>query len=53
MLLADHGVRGAIEHDPGLRAGVNVAAGRVTHPAVAEATNFSYVPLEEAEWQPQ
>ncbi len=53
LLLADHGVRGAIEHDPGLRAGVNVAAGRVTHPAVAEATGFSYVPLEEAEWQPQ
>jgi alanine dehydrogenase len=53
LLLADHGVRGAIDHDPGLRAGVNVAAGRVTHPAVAEATGFSYVPLEEAEWQPQ
>jgi alanine dehydrogenase len=53
LLLADHGVLGAIEHDPGLRAGVNVAGGRVTHPAVAEATGFSYVPLEEAEWQPQ
>ena len=34
--LADHGVKGAIARDPGLRPGVNVAAGKVTHPAVAE-----------------
>jgi alanine dehydrogenase len=52
LSLADDGVRGAIEHEPGLRAGVNVAGGRVTHPAVAEATGFSYIPLEETEWQP-
>ncbi len=46
--LADHGVAGAIERDPGLRPGVNVAAGAVTHPAVAEATGEEYVPVEEA-----
>src|SRR4051794_5851430 len=50
LALADDGLRGAIESDPGLRPGVNVAAGRVTHPAVADATGFSYSPLEEAEW---
>jgi alanine dehydrogenase len=46
--LADNGVGGAIERLPGLRPGVNVAAGRVTHPAVAEAVGEDYVPVEEA-----
>ncbi len=36
IALADHGVGEAIRRDPGLRPGVNVAAGKVTHPAVAE-----------------
>ena len=36
VALADHGVEEAIRRDPGLRPGVNVAAGQVTHPAVAE-----------------
>ena len=36
IALADHGVAEAIGRDPGLRPGVNVAAGKVTHPAVAE-----------------
>jgi hypothetical protein len=31
-----------------LKLGVNVAAGRVTHPAVAEAVGMDYVPPEEA-----
>src|SRR3954447_22182634 len=35
LAIAELGVRGAIERDPGLRGGVNVAAGKVTHAAVA------------------
>jgi alanine dehydrogenase len=46
--LADHGVREAIFRDPGLRTGVNVAAGRVTHPAVAEGVGMEFTPVEEA-----
>jgi alanine dehydrogenase len=46
--LADRGVLGAISHDPGLRMGVNVAAGRVTHPAVAEGVGVEFTPVEEA-----
>jgi alanine dehydrogenase len=46
--LADRGVAAAIRRDPGLRSGVNVAAGEVTHPAVAEGVGMSYVPVEEA-----
>ena len=48
LSLADRGVAGAIAHDPGLRPGVNVAAGGVTHRAVAEGVGAEYVPLEEA-----
>jgi alanine dehydrogenase len=48
IALADHGVAGAIRRDPGLRLGVNVAAGKVTHPAVAEGVGADYVPVEEA-----
>jgi alanine dehydrogenase len=36
----------AIRRDPGLRPGVNVAAGSVTHPAVAEGVGFDYVAVE-------
>jgi alanine dehydrogenase len=46
--LADHGVAGAIARDPGLRLGVNVARGRVTHPAVAEGVGLPFTPAEEA-----
>jgi alanine dehydrogenase len=46
--LADHGVAGAIRRDPGLRLGVNVAGGEVTHPAVAEGVGVDGVPVEEA-----
>jgi alanine dehydrogenase len=35
--LADGGINGALERSPGLRKGVNVEGGRITHPAVAEA----------------
>jgi alanine dehydrogenase len=48
LSLADHGVAGAIEKLPGLRPGVNVAAGKVTHQAVAEALGEEYVSVEQA-----
>ncbi len=48
IALADHGVAEAIRRDPGLRPGVNVAAGKVTHPAVAEGVGAEYVPVEQA-----
>ncbi len=48
IAIADHGIAEAIERDPGLRPGVNVAAGKVTHPAVAEGVGMEYVPVEEA-----
>jgi alanine dehydrogenase len=48
IALADEGVAGAIRRDPGLRPGVNVAAGAVTHPAVAEAVDADCVPVEQA-----
>jgi alanine dehydrogenase len=35
--LADNGVEEALEGNPGLRLGLNVQAGEITHPAVAEA----------------
>jgi alanine dehydrogenase len=37
LKLADLGVEGALAADPELALGVNVAGGRITHPAVAEA----------------
>ena len=46
--LAGHGLNEAIARDPGLRTGVNVAAGRVTHPAVADAVGLEFTPVEEA-----
>ncbi|MGZ5320318.1 MAG: alanine dehydrogenase [Solirubrobacterales bacterium] len=48
LALADHGVAGAIERDPGLGPGVNVAGGAVTHPAVAESIGVESTPVEEA-----
>jgi alanine dehydrogenase len=48
LALADHGVAEAIRRDPGLRLGVNVAAGQVTHPAVAEGVGMEYVAVEDA-----
>jgi alanine dehydrogenase len=37
LALAEQGVAGALEHDPGLRLGLNVQDGEITHPAVAQA----------------
>jgi alanine dehydrogenase len=48
LSLADRGAREAIARDPGLRLGVNVAGGQVTHPAVAEGVGMPFTPLEQA-----
>ncbi len=48
VALADKGVQGAIDADPGLRMGVNVANGKVVHPAVAEGVGADYVQVGEA-----
>ncbi len=48
LALADHGVAEAVRRDPGLRLGVNVAGGKVTHPAVAEGVGLDYVAPEDA-----
>jgi alanine dehydrogenase len=45
--LADYGVAEAARRDPGLRLGINVSRGTVTHPAVAEAVGVDYTPVEE------
>ena len=37
VALAEYGVEQALARDPGLRLGLNVAAGEIIHPAVAEA----------------
>jgi alanine dehydrogenase len=47
LALADDGLVGALEKVPGLKPGVNVAAGKVTHPAVAEGVGTEYTPVEE------
>jgi alanine dehydrogenase len=47
LALADHGVAEAAWRDPGLKLGINVAGGRVTHPAVAEGVGMDYVPPDE------
>ncbi len=43
VTLAEHGPAGAIARIPGLRPGVNIAGGHVTHEAVAKATGHPYV----------
>jgi alanine dehydrogenase len=47
LALADQGLEGAIEELPGLKPGVNIADGKVTHPAVAEGTSMEYTPVED------
>ena len=46
--LADKGVAAAAAADPGLALGINVANGKLTHPAVAEAMGGEHVPWTEA-----
>jgi alanine dehydrogenase len=43
LALADHGVQEALERDPGLRMGLNVRDGQITHPAVADALGLAPV----------
>ncbi len=47
LTLADHGVAEAARRDPGLKLGINVAQGKVTHPAVAEGVGVKYTPPEQ------
>lgn len=48
LALADKGYRKALADDPHLKNGLNVARGKVTYKAVADALKFPYVPPEEA-----
>jgi alanine dehydrogenase len=45
--LASKGVEQAIRDNEPLRKGVNTMRGFVTHPAVADAVGFAYVPIEQ------
>ena len=47
LALADRGLD-ALREDPGLRAGLNVADGKVTHPAVAAGVGTEFLPPEQA-----
>jgi alanine dehydrogenase len=47
LALADLGVAEAARRDPGLKLGINVARGKVTHRAVAEGVGMDFVPPEE------
>jgi alanine dehydrogenase len=47
LALADEGVVGAVRKIPGLKPGINVAGGKVTHPAVAEGVGMEFSPPEE------
>jgi alanine dehydrogenase len=47
LALADLGLTEAARRDPGLKLGINIAAGRVTHPAVAAGVGMDYVPPEQ------
>jgi alanine dehydrogenase len=48
LALAEHGSVEAARRDPGLRLGINVAGGKVTHPAVAEGVGAKFSQVEEA-----
>jgi alanine dehydrogenase len=45
--IADHGLREAAARDRSLALGVNVADGKITYEAVAEAHNLDYTPVED------
>jgi alanine dehydrogenase len=47
-LVADKGVRGALDASPALRAGLNLYGGRITHRAVAESQGENFSSIEEA-----
>ncbi|MDQ3513605.1 MAG: alanine dehydrogenase, partial [Chloroflexota bacterium] len=45
--LANHGVAEAVRRDPALARGVNVVAGHVTHPGVADAFGLVHLSLDD------
>jgi alanine dehydrogenase len=47
LALADNGVIEAVRRDPGLKPGINIAGGKVTHGAVAEGVGMEYVAPEQ------
>lgn len=47
MEIANHGYPQAFWRNPALQRGLNVAAGRVVHPAVAEAHGLEHLPVEQ------
>jgi alanine dehydrogenase len=47
LAVADKGWKRALKHDPHLKAGLNVAFGRVTHEAVAQALGYHYLVADE------
>ena len=48
LRIADLGWKEAMRADPHLAQGLNVHAGRVTYPAVAEELGYDLLPVEEA-----
>ncbi|MBI3517383.1 MAG: alanine dehydrogenase, partial [Proteobacteria bacterium] len=46
LALADKGWKRALADNPHLRAGLNIAAGQVTHPAVAQDLGFACAAFE-------
>ena len=46
LALANRGWRDALIADPGLRAGLNVAEGRITNEPVARSLGLDYTPPE-------
>jgi len=47
LAIADKGWKRACQEDPGLAAGLNMVAGRITHPGVAEACGLPLTPTDE------
>ncbi len=47
LAIAEHGWRAATAADPHLRAGLNIAHGKVAHPAVADALGMPYTPAQD------
>ena len=47
LALADKGYKQALMENPHLRNGLNVAGGKVTYQAVAEAHGLDYTPAED------
>jgi alanine dehydrogenase len=46
MAISTKGWKQAVRDDPALARGLNICDGKLTHPAVAEALDLPYVPVE-------